>query len=457
MRRSSSRSEAPGGLFDGVLARGDVRAEVADAAWVRGMLDAEAALARAGARAGVIPAEHAEAITRACAVLEVSIEELGQAAALTGNPVVPLIDAVTAAVGPPAADSVHVGATSQDVIDTAMMLVVERAFAPLEDDLWGAAEAAAVLSERHRLAPIAGRTLLQQALPTTFGAKTANWMTGLDEAGRRLRAVRQQRLAVQLGGAVGTLASFGDEGPAVLAAFADELGLAEPVAPWHTDRTRLAEVAGALGEAGVAIGKPAMDVLLLAQTEVSELREGAPGRGASSTMPNKRNPVAVVSARACAMRVPGLVAELLATGVHEHERAAGAWHAEWRPLSDLLTTTGSAAAWLRDCLEHLEVDVEAMRANLDRTGGLVMAERVATALTPMLGRRAANDLVKRAAAATTGSISFADALVAAPEIRRHLSPERIAELLEPAGAVGSAGLFVDRALAAHRAWGADRT
>ena len=157
------------------------------------------------------------------------------------------------------------------------------------------------------------------------------------------------------------------------------------------------------------------------------------------------------------MRVPGLVAELLAAGVHEHERAAGAWHAEWRPLSDLLTTTGSAAAWLRDCLEHLEVDVEAMRANLDRTGGLVMAERVATALTPMLGRRAANDLVKRAAAATTGSISFADALVAAPEIRRHLSPERIAELLEPAGAVGSAGLFVDRALAAHRAWGADRT
>ena len=455
MRRSSSRSEAPSGLFDGVLARGDVRGEVADAAWVRGMLDAEAALARAEARAGVIPAEHAEAITRACASLEVSIEELGHAAALTGNPVVPLIDAIEAAVGGSAADSVHLGATSQDVIDTAAMLVVERALAPLDDDLAGAAEAAAALSERHRRTPIAGRTLLQQALPTTFGAKAAVWMTGLDEAGDRLRAVRRDRLAVQLGGAVGTLASLGDQGPAVLAAFADELGLAEPVGPWHTDRTRVAEIAGALGEAGVAIGKPATDVVLLAQTEVDEVREGAPGRGASSTMPNKRNPVAAVSARACAMRAPGLVAELLADGVHEHERAAGAWHAEWRPLSDLLSTIGSAAAWLRDCLEHLEVDVVAMRANLDRTGGLVMSERVATALTPSLGRRAANDLVKRAADATTGSISFADALAAAPEIRQHLSPERIAELLEPAGAVGSAGLFVDRALAAHRARGAE--
>ena len=418
------------------------------------MLDAEAALARAGARAGVVPAEHADAITRASAGIDISLEEIGEAAASTGNPVVPLVDALAAAVGGAAAGSVHVGATSQDVIDTAAMLVIQRALHPLTEDLRGAAGAAATLAQSHRGTPIAGRTLLQHALPTTFGAKAAVWMSGLDAAVERLGAVRRARLAVQLGGAVGTLASLGADGPAVLAAFADELGLAEPVLPWHTDRTRIAGIAGALGEAGVAIGKPANDVILLAQTEVDEVREGVAGRGGSSTLPNKRNPIAAVSARACAMQSPGLVANLLAAGVHEHERATGAWHAEWRPLSHLLLTIGSGAAWLRDCLEHLEVNAEAMRANLDLTGGLVLAERIATALAPALGRADAHALIERVAAVSADAPSFAAALEATPEVREHLSPEAIADLLDPAG-VASAELFVDRALRAHRSRGDD--
>src|SRR4029079_17723483 len=223
---------------------------------------------------------------------------------------------------------------------------------------------------------------LQQALPVTFGLKAATWLTGLDEAGARLDEVRRTRLGVPLRGgagaralagplarAAGTVASTGEAGPEVLAHLAGELGLAEPVLPWHTIRTRPADLAGALGAAAGVIAKAGRDVVLLAQTEVGEVREGVPGRGGSSTLPHKRNPVAAISAVAAAMRAPGLVASLLGAMAHEHERAAGAWHAEWRPFSELLETVGSAAAWLRDCLEHLEVDAARMRANLGLTHG----------------------------------------------------------------------------------------
>ena len=252
----------------------------------------------------------------------------------------PLVRALGEAVAGPAAAHVHRGATSQDVLDSAAMLVAHRALGPLLADLRAAAAAAAALAEAHRETPMAGRTLLQQALPMTFGLKAATWLVGLDEAGERLATVRSERLAVQLGGAAGTLAALGGDGIAVLGLLARELGLAEPVLPWHTTRTRPAELAGALGVAAGAIAKVATDVVLLAQTEVGEVREGVAGRGGSSTLPHKRNPVAATCARACAMRAPGLVATLLGAMAHEHERAAGAWHAEWRPLADLLTATG---------------------------------------------------------------------------------------------------------------------
>jgi len=460
---SASAADQPGagGLFGGVLARGRAAAATSDRAWLAAMLDVEAAIARAEAHAGLVPEADADAIAAACrdAAARLDPARLGEEAAASGNPVVPLVRALTSLVEGRAAGWVHYGATSQDVLDSAAMLVARRALDPLLDDLNGAADAAAALARAHRDTLMAGRTLLQQALPTTFGLKASGWLAGLDEAAARLEAVRATRLAVQFGGAAGTLASLGDQGQAhgedvgvaVLGHLAAELGLAEPVLPWHTTRTRLAELAGALGEAAGAVAKPAKDVVLLAQTEVAEVWEGVPGRGGSSTLPHKRNPVAAVAALACAAQAPGLVATLLAAMPQEHERAAGAWHAEWRPLSALLATAGSAAAWLRDCLEHLEVDAARMRANLDATGGLLLAERVTGALAPTLGRLPAHDLVEAAAAAaTTSGRPLADVLLDRPEVRDLLDKERIGELLDPGSYLGSSGAFIDRALDAHQ-------
>ena len=356
------------GLLDGILARGAVRAEVDDGAWLQAMLDVEAALAR------VQGSPHADSIAGCCQAELLDAGRLGAEAARVGNPVVPLVRAVRESVGRDAAVDVHRGATSQDILDTAAMLVAHRALGPLLDDLGASAGAAAALAERHRETAMAGRTLLQQAVPITFGLKAAGWMTGLKAAAARLAEVRRDRLAVQLGGAAGTLAAFGGDGPRLLADLAADLGLGEPALPWHTDRTRVAELAAALGEACGAAGKVAGDVVLLAQTEVAEVSEGDPGAGGSSAMPHKHNPVAAVSTLACADQAPGLVATLLRCMVGEHERAAGAWQAEWRPLSDLLRLTGSAAAWLRHCLEHLEVDAERMTENLRQGSEQVLRE-----------------------------------------------------------------------------------
>ena len=358
-----------GGLFDPLLARGPVAAAVADEAWLAAMLEVEAALARAEAALGLIPAEAADAIGRACRADGFDLAQLGRDTVGSGNPVVPLVEALRVAVGPGAAAHVHHGATSQDIIDSAAMLIAGRATAALLVDLDGAADAAAALADAQRGTMMVARTLLQQAAPTTFGAKAAVWLIGLDAASDRLETVRRDRLAVQLGGPAGTLAALGPAGPAVIVAFAAELGLAEPVGPWHTERTRIADLAGALGTAAGAIAKPALDLVLLAQTEVAEVVDRTPGRGGSSSLAHKRNPIAAVLARAAAAQAPGLVANLLvATGGGEHERAAGAWHAEWRPQNELLRAVGSAAAWLRDALEQVEIDPVRMRANLELSG-----------------------------------------------------------------------------------------
>jgi 3-carboxy-cis,cis-muconate cycloisomerase len=350
-----------------------------------------------------------------------------------GNPAAPLVGALRARVGEPAAADVHRGATSQDVVDSAAMLVARRALVPLREDLAAATDAAARLADEHRATVMAGRTLLQQAVPISFGLKAAGWLVGLDEAAQRLDAVRDTRLAAQLGGAAGTLAAMGDAGVDVLSRFARELGLAEPVMPWHTSRTRVAELAAALGECCGAAAKVAGDVVLLAQTEVGEVREGgADDRGGSSAMPHKRNPVAAISARAAAHQAPGLVANLLSAMEHEHERAAGAWHAEWSPLRELLRATGSAAAWLRDCLDRLEVDGARMRANLDDA---VLAERVAAAIG---GRDAAGRVRDALAAGALADVA-----------REHLSEEEAERLLDPATYLGATDQLIDRALSAH--------
>ncbi len=354
----------PTGLFDDVLARGGVRDVVGDRAFLQSMLDFEAALALASAGAGRVDDGDARAIAEACRAESFDPSRLGSLAADTGNPVVPMLDALRAMLGHSAAEAVHRGATSQDVIDTAAMLTAGRALEVIGRDLSTAADVAARLASEHRGSLMPGRTLLQRATPVTFGLKAAVWCTALDRAEARLAGVRRDGLALQLGGATGTLEALWPDGEAIAAAMAERLGLAVPVLPWHTDRTRIAELAGALGEAAGAAAKPAVDVVLLAQTELGEVREGVPGRGGSSAISGKANPVAAVSALASARRAPGLVAELLAAGVHELERAAGAWHAEWLPLRELLIATGSAASWIADCLGALIVDPNRMLANL---------------------------------------------------------------------------------------------
>jgi 3-carboxy-cis,cis-muconate cycloisomerase len=351
-------------MFDGVLARGRVPGTVSDAAWLRAMLAAEVALARARG----LDDEVADAIAAAASDPRLDPRTLGERAAESGNPVVPLVAALREIAGP----EVHRAATSQDILDTAAMLVAADALAIVRGDLGAAAGAARRLAAEHRATPTIGRTLLQQALPTTFGLKAAGWMRGLDAGLERLAGFRP---VAQLAGPAGTLDAIG---PDVLRRYCELLGLDEPVLPWHTERSRIGELASALGIACGAIAKVAGDIVLLAQTEVGEVAEAAPG--GSSSMPHKRNPVAAVSARACARQAPGLVATLLASMEQEHERAAGAWHAEWAPLRALLVASGSAAVWLRTCLEGLQVDAGRMRANLPADAELSPAVESAAAL-----------------------------------------------------------------------------
>ncbi|HWE10985.1 MAG TPA: lyase family protein [Solirubrobacteraceae bacterium] len=347
------------GLFDGIYSRGEAAAELSDHAWLQAMLDVEAALARANAAEGLIPSGAARAIVAACRAAGFDLEELERETARHATPVVGLVAALRATVPETARTHVHVGATSQDVVDTALMLIARRALEPLLGDLRRAADATARLAAAHRGTPMIGRTLLQQALPVTFGLRAAGWLVGLDEGRERLRHVTDHDLAVQMGGAVGGRA------PVIAARMAADLKLAEPVLPWHAIRLRPVSLASALGAVAGVLGKIARDVTLLAQQEVGEAQEGGdPGEGGSSAIAHKHNPVAAVSVLACVKRSPGLVAGALACMEQEHERAAGDWQAEWGIHTELLRLTGSAAAWARKLLEQLQIDSERMRTNL---------------------------------------------------------------------------------------------
>lgn len=341
-------------LFGPLFVPDALRQAVNGRAWLQAMLDAERALAAAEARAGVIPREDAEAIAAACDAARYDLAQLAVDGRAAGNPAEPLARALRDASG---VERAHWGATSQDVVDTAAMLVAREARTLIVTELDGVADACAALADGHRRTVMAARTLLRQAVPTTLGLKAAGWLVGVLEARRRLLAVELQ---AQLGGAAGTLALLGDRGPEVLRLYAEELGLAEPVLPWHAVRTRVLELGAALDLAAGAAAKIGLDVALLVQDEVGEVAVARPG--GSSTMPHKQNPVAAVRARACARRVHALVGTL--THEHEHERAAGAWHAEWQALSDALALTGGAAAGARETLDGLEVNTERMRENI---------------------------------------------------------------------------------------------
>jgi 3-carboxy-cis,cis-muconate cycloisomerase len=351
-----------------------IAAATGDGAWVQAMVDFELALARAQG-VSVDPPR------------DLDPAELARAGRSTGNPAAALVSAWDS-------PDVHRGATSQDVMDTAAMLVAKRTLPLVYAELYGVSAECARLAAEHRDTPMVARTLLQQALPTTFGLKAAGWMTGVDEAAELLHAVR---LRVELGGAAGTLAALGDDGLAVLGRLAAELELEEPVLPWHTRRIRIGQLGAALALTVGALEKIALDVKLMAQTEVGELAESSEGgRGGSSTLPHKRNPVGSALTIACAAGVRGAAAVLIAAQAQEHERAAGAWQAEWEALSRALALTGGAAAALREGLEGLEVFPDRMRANLDLTGGEIMGEAEGKTDDPLEYLGSAGELVDRA-------------------------------------------------------------
>jgi len=436
------------GLFAPIFVSDAIAATTSDAAWLQAMLDFEAALAGAEADSGIIGRADADAIAAACSADDFDVDELGRAARLGGNPVIPLVRALGARVGGDAVHAVHWGTTSQDVLDTAAMLVTARSLAVIGADLDALATSTADLAERHRHTLMPARTLLQHALPTTFGLKAAGWLVAVLEVADRVAWVGRDRLAVELGGAAGTLASLGADGPAVVAGVAERLGLAVPLMPWHTDRTRIADIAGVLGEVAGVAGKIAVDVALLTQTEVAEAFEpSAPGRGGSSTLPHKRNPVGAASTVAAVRRAHALVGVLHGAMVQEHERAVGAWQTEWPVLTELLQLAGGAVAHVREVVGGLELDTERMRTNLDLTRGAVLAERAALSLAAALGRARARQLVEEATArAGKDGTSLRDELAVATA----LDERELDALFDPAGYLGATPTFIDAALAAYR-------
>ncbi|MEQ0561616.1 3-carboxy-cis,cis-muconate cycloisomerase [Amycolatopsis sp. NEAU-NG30] len=451
------------GLLSPVRAGTPAEASTGDEAWVRAMLDAEAALARAQARLGTVPPEAADAITEAAGSARIDVTELARGSRATANPVVGLVKALTAAVGeiaPGAAEYVHRGSTSQDIFDTAMMLVADRTLRPLAADLDATAEALAGLARAHRDTTMAGRTLTAHAVPTTFGLKAAGWRQLVLDAAVRVRRVLDGGLPVSLGGAAGTLAAYveyarlaGDAQADSYAerltdAFARETGLAAPVLPWHSLRTPVADLAAALAFTAGALGKLAVDVETLTRTELGEVTEpAADGRGGSSAMPHKRNPVLATLIRSAALQVPVLAAGVTQSMAAEDERSAGVWHAEWQLVRECLRLTGGAAHTAVELARGLNAQPGRMRANLASTHGLIVSERLSAVLAPLLGKAAAKELLGAASQrAVRDDRPLRDVLAELPAVTGVLTPAALDELLDPAGYTGAAGALVDRAL-----------
>lgn len=423
-----------------------------DRARLQGMLDFEAALARAEAATGVIPREAVAAIEAQCRADAFDLDALARGTALGGNVAIPMVRALTAAVAAndaEAAKYVHWGATSQDAIDTGLVLQLRAALDAFDADLARLSAALAALCVAHRDTPLAGRTWLQQAAPVTLGLKAAGWLSAVERHRERLRELRPRLHVVQFGGAVGTLAALGNRGLDVLDALAGALGLDVGDVPWHTHRDRIAEVATVLGLLTGTLGKFARDVSLLMQTEVGEVFEpSAPGKGGSSTLPHKRNPVGSAVILAAAIRVPALVSIMLTAMVQEHERGLGDWHAEWQTLPEIASLAAGAVAQALQIVSGLEVDAARMASNLEITHGLILAEAVTMALGAKIGRLAAHHRVEDACrVAIVRRVHLRDVLGADAEVTAHLSGDDLARLLDPANYTGQAGALVDRALA----------
>ncbi|MEU5779267.1 lyase family protein [Streptomyces venezuelae] len=458
------------GLLAPVWADTPVAAAVGDGAWLQAMLDAEAALSRAQARLGTVPRAAAGVISRAARAEHLDLRALARQARQSANPVVALVQEFTAVVAAQDADAaryVHRGSTSQDILDTAMMLVAARALRLIRADLDAAARALADLARTHQGTLMAGRTLALHAVPTTFGLKAAGWRHLVLDAADKLRALDPG--PVQLGGAAGTLAGYlqhaQDAEPAAYVTgltrtFAAELGLAAPLLPWHVLRTPVADLAQATAFTCTALGKIAVDVLALTRTETGEVHEPAPaGRGASSAMPHKRNPVLATAVRSAALQAPQLAATVLGCMLSEDERSAGAWHAEWEPLRALLRLAGGAAHQTAELVSRLTVDPARMRANTALTGGQIVSERIAAVLTPLLGKAAARQLLNEASARAARTGTPLAALLRADERAAAALKEAEAgcgDLFAPEAYTGAAGPLTERALARPQPAAPDR-
>ncbi|MGN9399459.1 3-carboxy-cis,cis-muconate cycloisomerase [Pseudomonas syringae] len=441
-------------LFDAYFMQPEMREIFSDEGRVQGMLDFEAALARAQARVGLIPPEVVAHIELSCDARLFDFDALAIAIGSAGNSAIPLVKALGKQIAARSAEAeryVHMGATSQDVMDSGLVLQLRRAIALLERDLTRLADAMAEQAQRYACTPLAGRTWLQQATPVTLGMKIAGWLGAVTRHRQRLNEIKPRLLCLQFGGASGSLAALGDQAFSVAEALADELQLALPEQPWHTQRDRLVEFAGLLGLIAGSLGKLGRDVSLLMQTEVGEVFEpSAPGKGGSSTMPHKRNPVGAAVMISTATRVPGLVGTMLSAMPQEHERSLGLWHAEWETLPELCCLVSGSLQQALQVIPGLQVDAERMAINLQSTKGLVLAEAVSIALAQRIGRDAAHHLVEQCCRrAVEQSAHLRQVLGETPQVSEQFSSDELDRLLDPAHYLGQARHWVERAVAEH--------
>ena len=442
-------------LLDRLFRFEDVEDALSDRACLQGMLDFEAGLARAEARAGVIPSSAAMSIAAKCKAELFDVAEIARGAGLAGNIAIPLVKALTALVAESDKDAaryVHWGATSQDAIDTGWVLQLVPALTMIADDLDRLADGLVELAVKHRSTIVVGRTWMQQALPTTFGAKVAGWLDAVERHRERLRDTRRRAIVLQFGGAVGTLAALHGHAAGVAKNLSEELRLLLPEIPWHSHRDRMNEVATTLGLCVGTLGKIAKDISLHSQTEVAEVFEPAEkGRGGSSTMPHKRNPVASAVVLSAALRVPGLVSTLLTAIVQEHERGLGGWHAEWETLPEIVSLSAGALHQIVAIIPKLEIDAERMRQNLEATHGLIFAEPIAMALAEKMGKAAAHEMVEGACRkAQQERRHLRDIILGDQQARAQLSAVDMEGLFNPRNYLGMAEAFVDRVVAASR-------
>jgi 3-carboxy-cis,cis-muconate cycloisomerase len=448
-------NERPGNqLFDAYFTARDMREVFCDQGRVQAMLDFEAALARAEARVGLIPHAAVAPIEAACQAGHYDFAALGEAIATAGNSAIPLVKALgkqIAASDAAAERYVHLGATSQDVMDSGLVLQLRRALELIDSDLAQLGETLASQAQRYVATPLAGRTWLQHATPVTLGMKIAGWLGAVTRSRQRLQELKPRLLVLQFGGASGTLAALGEQAMPVAQALAEELQLTLPDQPWHTQRDRLVEFGSVLGLIAGSLGKLGRDISLLMQTEAAEVFEpSAPGKGGSSTMPHKRNPVSAAVLISAATRVPGLLSTLFSAMPQEHERSLGLWHAEWETLPEICCLVSGSLKQALLVTDGLEVDADRMARNLDLTQGLVLAEAVSIVLAQRVGRDTAHHLLEQCCKRAVAEQRHLRAVLGdEPQVTAELSAAELDHLLDPAHYLGQAKTWVERAVAEH--------